>query len=51
VVPVRVRVARESVKPGSNAIEFSIQATEPARPDTQPLVVREKAAFVVQGGS
>jgi polyferredoxin len=51
VVPVRVRVPREAVKPGSNHIEFTIQATEAARPDAQPLVVREKAAFVVQGRS
>jgi len=51
VVPVRVRVPREAVKPGSNHIEFTIQATEAARPDAQPLVVREKAAFVLQGRS
>ena len=34
-------------KPGSNRIEFTIQAVRAGKPDAQPLVIREKATFVV----
>jgi cytochrome c oxidase accessory protein FixG len=48
VVPIRLRVEREHVKPGPNRIEFTIQAAEPGSPGAEPIVVREKATFVVQ---
>jgi polyferredoxin len=48
VVPVRVEVAHEAVEPGSRRIEFTVRAVTPGQPDTQPLVIHEKATFVVQ---
>jgi cytochrome c oxidase accessory protein FixG len=48
VVPVRVQVEHEEAKPGSNRIEFTIQAFAVDKPDAQPLVIHEKATFVVQ---
>jgi cytochrome c oxidase accessory protein FixG len=50
MVPVRVQVAHEAAKPGSNPIEFTIQAVVSGKADAQPLVIHEKAAFVVQEG-
>jgi cytochrome c oxidase accessory protein FixG len=48
VVPVRVQVEHDAAKPGSNRIEFTIQATTPGKPDQVPLVIHEKATFVAQ---
>jgi polyferredoxin len=49
MVPVRVRVEREHAAKGSNRIEFTIQATEAGSAGgAQPLVIRERASFVVQ---
>ena len=48
VVPVRLRVEREEVKPGPNRIEFTIQAAEPDNPGAEPIVIHEKASFVAQ---
>jgi cytochrome c oxidase accessory protein FixG len=50
MVPVRVRVERENAAKGSNRIEFIIEATQPGKAGASPpLVIREKASFVVQG--
>jgi cytochrome c oxidase accessory protein FixG len=51
VVPVRVEVAHESARPGSNRIEFTVEAVASGQPDAQPLVIHEKATFVVQGAA
>jgi polyferredoxin len=51
MVPVRVRAEHDDVKPGSNRIEFTITAVAPGKPDAQPLVIHEKATFVVQPGA
>src|SRR5581483_10374841 len=49
LVPVRVRVKREDVKPGSNRIEFTIEARDAAQDSTAaPIVIHEKASFVMQ---
>jgi F420-0:gamma-glutamyl ligase-like protein len=45
-----VRVEREYAAKGSNRIEFIIEATQPGKAGASPpLVIREKASFVVQG--
>ena len=51
VVPVRVQVEHDAAKPGSNRIEFTIHAAKPGKPDEPPLVIHEKATFVVQPGA
>jgi polyferredoxin len=49
MVPVRVRVEREYAAKGSNRIEFTIEAREASKAGlAEPLVIREKASFVVQ---
>jgi cytochrome c oxidase accessory protein FixG len=48
MVPVRVRVEREHAAKGSNRIEFTIEAREAGSTGGSPLVIREKASFVVQ---
>ncbi|MEO8004227.1 MAG: cytochrome c oxidase accessory protein CcoG [Betaproteobacteria bacterium] len=48
VVPVRVEAPRASAAKGSNRIEFTIEATDPAHPERAPLRVVENASFVVQ---
>jgi len=49
MVPVRVRVEREYAAKGSNRIEFTIEAREASNAGvSEPLVIREKASFVVQ---
>lgn len=47
VVPVRVEAPRASGKPGSNRIQFTIEAVDPTHPDTAPLKVIERATFVI----
>ncbi len=47
VVPVRVEAPRASGKPGSNRIQFTIEAVDPAHPDAAPLKVVERATFVI----
>jgi hypothetical protein len=47
VVPVRVEAPRASGKQGSNRIEFTVEAVDPAHPDSQPLKVVERASFVI----
>jgi cytochrome c oxidase accessory protein FixG len=45
-VPVRIEASREHAKPGSNRIEFIIQATPEGRGD--PIRIVEKSTFIVQ---
>ncbi|MCC7548829.1 MAG: cytochrome c oxidase accessory protein CcoG [Burkholderiales bacterium] len=48
VVPVRVKVQRAGVEPGSHRIDFTVEARESA-PGSQaePIVIHEKASFVL----
>ena len=46
VVAVRVEAPRASLKPGSNRIDFTIEAVDPSHPGTAPLTIVEKAALV-----
>jgi len=48
MVPVRVEAPRASGNKGSNRILFTVEATDPAHPDSAPLKVEEKATFVIQ---
>jgi cytochrome c oxidase accessory protein FixG len=47
VVAVRVEAPRASAKPGSNRIQFTVQATDPTG-EREPITLVEKATFVVQ---
>ncbi len=49
VVPVRVKVEREGLEPGSHRIDFTVEARE-ATPGSEavPIVIQEKASFVLQ---
>jgi len=49
VVPVRVKVQREGLTPGSHRIDFAIEGRL-AEPGSQgePIVINEKASFVLQ---
>jgi cytochrome c oxidase accessory protein FixG len=47
VVPVRVEAPRHSGRKGSNRIQFTIEAADPARSDQPPIRVVEKATFVI----
>jgi len=47
VVPVRVEAPRASGHKGSNRIQFTIEAADPARPGEPPIKVVEKASFVI----
>jgi len=47
VVPVRVEAPRASGKPGSNRIQFTVEAVDPAHPDAAPIKVVERATFVI----
>jgi cytochrome c oxidase accessory protein FixG len=47
VVAVRVEASRASAKPGSNRIQFTVDATDPAGAG-QPIRIVEKTTFVVQ---
>jgi cytochrome c oxidase accessory protein FixG len=47
VVPVRVEAGRASGKQGSNRIQFTIEAVDPAHPDAAPIKVIERATFVI----
>jgi cytochrome c oxidase accessory protein FixG len=47
VVAVRVEAPRASAKPGSNRIQFTVQATDPTG-EREPITIVEKASFVVQ---
>ncbi len=49
VVPVRVKVQRESLEAGSHRIDFTIEArTAAPGGEAVPIVIREKASFVLQ---
>jgi cytochrome c oxidase accessory protein FixG len=48
MVPVRVEAPRASGQKGSNRILFTVEAIDPAHPDSAPLKVEEKATFVIQ---
>ncbi len=47
VVPVRVEAPRASGKQGSNRIQFTIEAVDPAHPDRAAIKVVERATFVI----
>ncbi len=47
MVPVRVEAPRASGDKGSNRILFTVEAIDPAHPDSAPLKVEEKATFVI----
>jgi polyferredoxin len=47
VVAVRVEAPRANAKPGSNRIEFTVDATDPDHA-AQPIKIVEKATFIVQ---
>jgi len=47
VVPVRVEAPRQSGQKGSNRIRFTVEALAPSRPTEAPIVVNEKATFVI----
>jgi hypothetical protein len=47
VIPVRVEAPRASGQKGSNRIQFTIEAADPARPSRPPIKVVEKASFVI----
>jgi cytochrome c oxidase accessory protein FixG len=47
LVPVRVEAPRASGHKGSNRIRFTVEAVNPAQPGEPPLVVNEKATFVI----
>jgi cytochrome c oxidase accessory protein FixG len=47
VVPVRVEAPRRSGQKGSNRIQFTIEAADPASPDSAPIKVVEKASFIL----
>jgi polyferredoxin len=47
VVAVRVEAPRASAKPGSNRIQFTVQATDPTG-ERAPVTVVENTTFVVQ---
>lgn len=47
VVPLRVEAPRGAGRKGSNRIEFTIEAADPARPGEAPIKVVEKATFVI----
>ncbi len=47
VVPVRVEAPRKSGRRGSNRIQFTIEAADPARSDQPSIKVLEKASFVI----
>ena len=45
-VPVRIEAAREKTRPGSNRIEFTIEALPEG--GGEPIRIVEKATFIVQ---
>jgi polyferredoxin len=47
VVPLRVEAPRVAGRKGSNRIEFTIEAADPARPGEAPIKVVENATFVI----
>lgn len=47
MVPVRVEAPRASGDKGSNRVLFTVEAIDPAHPDSAPLKVEEKATFVI----
>jgi len=47
VIPVRVEAPRKAGRKGSNRIQFTVEASDPAKPDAPPLKVVEKASFVI----
>jgi cytochrome c oxidase accessory protein FixG len=47
VIPVRVEAPRTSGQKGSNRIQFTVEAADPARPSQPPIKVVEKASFVI----
>jgi cytochrome c oxidase accessory protein FixG len=47
LVPVRVEAPRAAGQKGSNRIRFTVKAVDPSRPSEQPIVVDEKATFVI----
>jgi cytochrome c oxidase accessory protein FixG len=47
VVPVRVEAPRQSGRKGSNRIRFTVEALTPSKPGEPPIVVNEKASFVI----
>ena len=47
VVPIRVEAPRQSGQKGSNRIRFTVEAVAPSRPTAPPIVVNEKATFVI----
>ncbi|HXX10245.1 MAG TPA: cytochrome c oxidase accessory protein CcoG [Burkholderiales bacterium] len=47
VIPVRVEAPRKAGRKGSNRIQFTVEASDPAKPEASPLKVVEKASFVI----
>src|SRR5690349_5082462 len=47
LVPVRVEAPRAAGQKGSNRIRFTVKAVDPSRPSEPPIVVDEKATFVI----
>jgi len=47
MVPVRIEAPRSSGRQGSNRIQFTVEAVDPAHPASKPLKVVEKATFVI----
>lgn len=47
LVPLRVEVPRVAGHKGSNHLHFRVEATTPTRPQDAPIVVEEKATFVI----
>jgi len=47
LVPLRVEAPRAAGRKGSNHIHFRVEATTPTRPQDAPIVVDEKATFVI----
>jgi cytochrome c oxidase accessory protein FixG len=47
VIPVRVEAPRTAGRKGSNRIQFTVEASDPTKPEAAPLIVVEKASFVI----
>jgi len=47
VIPVRVEAPRKAGRKGSNRIQFTVEASDPVKPEALPLKVVEKASFVI----
>jgi cytochrome c oxidase accessory protein FixG len=47
VIPVRVEAPRTAGRKGSNRIQFTVEASDPTKPEAAPLTVIEKASFVI----